>query len=73
MSFVCVDRTGELGLLADRLREDHDLLKQEHGHLLQLQVGRRGRVVGAEQRTAQQQLALRHNLALQQSGLLYEK
>ena len=69
MCFVDVDRTGELRLLAHGVREDDDLLEQEDCHLLQLVAGSAGRVVGAEQRPVQQQLALRHDLTLTQQTL----
>ena len=69
MCFVDVDRTGELRLLAHGVREDDDLLEQEDCHLLQLVAGSAGRVVGAEQRPVQQQLALRHDLTLTQNTL----
>ena len=52
MSFISVDGTGELGFLAHGLGEYDDLLEEEDGHLLHLVVGRRGRVVRAEQRTS---------------------
>ena len=69
MCFVDVDRTGELRLLAHGVGEDDDLLEQEDCHLLQLVAGSAGRVVGAEQRPVQQQLALRHDLTLTQNTL----
>ena len=52
MSFICIDGTGELGFLAHGLGEYDDLLEEEDGHLLHLVVGRRGRVVRAEQGTS---------------------
>ena len=64
VSFVSVDRAGELGFPALRHCEDHDLLEQEDGHLLQPEVRAAGGVVCAEQRPSQQQLALSHDLAL---------
>ena len=72
MSFISVDWTGELCLLAHCLGEDDDLLKEEDGHLLHPEVGGAARVVGAEQGTPQQQLPLGNYLALKyyQNGRL---
>ena len=67
MGLVNVDWTGELGLLAQNLTEDHDLLEKEDGEGLHLgrAVGcRRGEGVQADQGTTVQQLALRRDLAL---------
>ena len=44
-----------------------NLLKEEDGHFPHFEVWPAGRVVGAEQRTSQQQLALCHDLALKRS------
>ena len=65
MRFIRVDGTGELIFPANRLGEDDDLFEQKHRHLLQLVVWTAGGIVGAEQRSMEQQFALSYNFPLE--------
>jgi hypothetical protein len=64
MSFVSIDRTGELSLLSHSFCKYHDLLEEEDCHLLELVVGPRVGILSAQEGTPQQQFTLSHYFTL---------
>lgn len=65
MGLVVVSGAGELGLLADGLREDDTLLEQEHVQLLALVAG--AVRVRHDHRLLEHQLPLRGDVALRRN------
>ena len=66
VSFVRIDRTSKLSFLSNSVSEDDDLFKEKDSHFLEFVVWTAGWIVGTEEGTVQQQLALCNYLTLQQ-------
>ena len=64
MVFVIIVWAGELSFLPNHHCEDHNLLEEEHCHLLHLVVWPRARIISTLKRAAEKQVTLGHNLAL---------